>query len=172
MAKKRRMKYLSESMLLEERGLPRVNVIITLLVTLILVSFIVWSSLVVVEEAVSFKGQVLEGVINNNMMLGKVAPADISELSLEDLVYVSVPGVTSREKIKGRIINIDSSPQYTSDDQVYYHVVVRMDKNHDGVRDLLVGMTGSISAVTEEKSLLQYLLGNLYESGKSAFSGE
>lgn len=167
--KKNKLKFLSESILLEETGLPKMNVVITVCVSLFIVAFVAWANLVVLEEDMTIGGQVTVTTLGHYEMLGLVPAKDIVDLSVEDPVYVSIPGVTGREKMTGMITAINTSPQYDTSGNVFYKATIVLESN-DSDQTLFEGMEGSISVVTGNKTLLQYLLGNLYDSGKDAFN--
>jgi len=173
MAKKHQFKFLSQSVLLEESGLPRINTLVIITITILLIGFITWSNYVDIEEQLSANGQIIlsdEGVYK---VIGHLNANDIVKIDEDYRVYISVPGITSKEDLKGNLENILIKPRYTDSGEVYYEFVITFDSakysNDSDTNPLLVGMNCRLNIVTGSKTMLQYLLGNLYDTGRSTF---
>ena len=173
MAKKHQFKFLSQSVLLEESGLPRINTLVIMTITILLIGFITWSNYVDIEEQLSASGQITlsdEGIYK---VIGRLNANDIVKVDEDYRVYISVPGITSKEDLKGNLDEILIKPRYTDSGEVYYEFIITFDSskfsNKSDDNPLLVGMSCRLNIVTGSKTMLQYLLGTLYDTGKDVF---
>jgi len=173
MGKKHQFKFLSQSVLLEESGLPRINALIIMTITVIVIGFIVWSSFVTIEESLSSSGQVTMSDTSEYQITGYMSANDIIKISEGAKVNVSIPGITSRNTLKGDLVSVNNEPRYTqSGDALYEFLVVFESGKYKFKSDdspILLGMNCRLEIVTGSKTMLQYLLGNLYDTGKSTF---
>jgi hypothetical protein len=175
MKKKNKLKFLSESILLEESGLPMLNTIVIIMITVSILMFIIWSSYIVIEESVSVSAQLnINEETSAYEAIGIVGTRDISTISENAEVYFAIPGVTGRQDITGVLREINAEPKYDSVGNVYYNVYISLGltdnlKKEIGTK-LLKGMEGKLTIVTGTRSMLQYLLGSLYDNGRDAFN--
>lgn len=174
MKNNKNMKFLSESILLEESGLPFINSIVIMSVALFIITFIAWSSFVYMEDTVSLGASTIASDNNKYEFIAKAGTSDVIAIEEGNRVYISIPGVTGRQSIVGTISDIDTNPNHTEQGRTYYEVtidyVLEKHKKAELEEILIEGMEGQMKIVTGTRSMLQYLLGNLYDTGKEIFS--
>ena len=176
MKRSKKMNFLSESILLEESGLPKINTIIIVSVTALIVLFLVWANMLIMEESVAIDGQVILYDLGNKPIafLGFVRTSDLVQISLGSDVYIDIPGVTSRQSLNGMVIEIDISPHYDTQNNAYYEVLIELNESDDKVDELssilVTGMESQLKVITGSRTMLQYLLGTLYDTGRGAFN--
>lgn len=171
--RKNKLKFLSESVLLEETGLPLANVISVITISLMLLLFIIWGNYMMMEEDVVMSGKVsIES--DSFSVLGYVSSNDAVTIQNNAEAYITIPGITSRQAIRGEVKDINTSPVYDDSGKAYYGISVKLlmsnSQNQEMADRLLEGMESQVSIVIDEKTLIQYLLGNLYDTGKKAFN--
>ena len=171
----RKMNFLSESVLLEESGLPFMNTIVIVTITLVIILFIVWSSLLILEENISVDAQtIVESDSEEIYFVGYVPSKDVVFIDEGARIYITIPGVTNRQKLKGVLHEVYLTPKYDTQNNAYYEIRVELDESQSRTDDikstLLTGMDANLKVVTGSKTMLQYLLGTLYDTGKTAFN--
>jgi hypothetical protein len=163
--KKYKFKFLSESIVLEETGLPFINTIIILSVALFLGLFIAWSSQLTMEDGINVTGNVVEMESGTAKYQVNCYAETNNVLSIKEgsKVYIKIPGVTGGKSLNGYVAKIDNKPQFDSQNKVYYTVEVEFD-NESVKETLLNGMEARVEIITGTRTLLQYLLGSLYDN--------
>jgi hypothetical protein len=169
MRNKHKNKFLTESILFEESGLPKINVILSLFIFILLVLFILWANRLTVQETLSVSGA-LEETSSSYMIQARVLSREIAQVDEDATAFVSILGVTSRKPLVGYVSEINTLNKTSSSGLTYYDVYISVDDFGVYEEDLLKGMDCSVKVVTDEKSLLAYLLGNLYDSARTAFN--
>lgn len=173
MKNKKKMKFLSESILLEESGLPMINTIVIVSVTTLIILFLAWANMLIMEESIELDGQV---VINENdlELLGFVRTNNFILVSENADVFIDIPGITNRKSLKGSIVSINTIPKYDIQNNAYYEVKIKLTESDEEIKELsnilVTGMESQVKVVTGTRTMLQYLLGTLYDTGKDAFN--
>lgn len=163
-------KFLSKSVLLEESGLPRLYGLIIIIITAFIIGFIIWSNQVMINDTVSANGYAIR-VIGNDIkydFIAKISSKNIIQIKTNNEVMLSIPGITDRSMIKGNIININYDPEIDSNDRVYYEISIEteLDENAKNKLNLLLldNMETKVEIVTGNRTLLQYILGPLWDA--------
>lgn len=167
--KKNKLKYLSKSMLLEEEGLPQINVILALTISITVLLFILWANFMEVKDIVNTKG-ILNTVDNEDYEALLVVPNDkVVDISIGNLVYVNVPGVTKKDSIIGVVSNVKNEEINNS---ISYIAIIELDLNYrqEELMNLItydkIEVSGEI--ITGKRSIMKYILGPLWEIGERA----
>jgi len=174
--KKNKLKYLSESILLEESGLPMINTITILSITIMIILFLTWANYMIIDDTVSVNGYVYTKTTNSNnyMFISLVPSKNISVISEEDPVLLSIPGITNRRSINAYVATINRTPQVNEQGRVFYEVTLNIkateEMNQTLTTSLLNGMETRSDIIVGSRTLLQYLLGPLWDVGQKAFS--
>ena len=121
----KRYKFLTESVLFEESGLPRINIFIICVVAAIVVMFLVWANFVIMEDTIQLKG-VLNQEDSSFRVLGQVTTSNVALVHEDAEVFISIPGITGRKDMHGEIVNIINEPQYDQDNRVYYLININV----------------------------------------------
>ena len=176
MAKKRsNLKFLSQSVLLEEAGLPRVNTLIILVVFTMVVSFIAWANVMEIDEVVAVNGVVVQekSADLNFSFRAQIPSREIGNISEGFSVVMNIPGVTEKKPVTGKIELIKKIPATNQQGVAYYEAIVKpgndkeMLKNLDEV--LLDGMETKVEIIVGSRTLFQYLLGPVFSARENAF---
>ncbi len=170
MSKRRKLRFLSESVLLEESGLPMINKVTIITVVVIITCFIFWASQSTITDELSLTGVVLNSETGHHFVgLGDVE-AKI-EVKVGDDVQINLIGITSKQKIRGKVIEIEpmKNPPEGSD---YLVMIIVEAVNNDLVyksikADLIEGMDLSMEVVVAERTLIQYILGSFYDTASN-----
>jgi hypothetical protein len=169
MKKKHNYRFLTESILLEESGLPKINTIVIVSVFVFLALFIVWANMLEIEETIKLEGRVID-LNDEYKVIVEIPSEDIVNVDEGFIAHITIPGITYRDSILGSIEIFNKSAK-ESDNGTVYEALIVIDKNdykeYDLKETLLNGMSTNVKLITETKSLIQYLLGNLYDTGKS-----
>jgi multidrug efflux pump subunit AcrA (membrane-fusion protein) len=168
----KRYKFLSKSVLLEESGLPRMYGFTILAITAFIIGFIFWASQVMINDTVSANGYAIRSIENeeNYEFIAKVSSKNIAHVRLENEVTLSIPGITDRERINGCVAEINHEPEIDSNGRVYYEIIIEP-KLNEVMRNelgllLLDNMEIRTEIVTGNKTLLQYILGPLWDASE------
>lgn len=168
---RKKLKFLSKSVLLEEAGLTNVNrnIIMTIFTSLLL--FLILSNYIILDESIEVSGYVSFEERNDIKFIAHVPSANISKVKRGYKSLVEIPGVTNREKLISEVVRVDVQPHENSSGRVYYKVNLKNDfdeATNNDLRDVLLnGMELNAQIVVENKSLLRYLLGPLWITGES-----
>lgn len=169
--KNKKLKFLSKSVLLEEAGLPSINRTIIITIFIILVSFIVWSNYIIIDESIGVSGYVAVQERDNIQFIAHVPSKNISKVKVGYKSLIEIPGVTNREDLVSEVVAVDVRPYENSSGRVYYKVVLKSD--YDSATNsylkniLLDGMELNAQVIVDNKSLLRYLLGPLWITGEN-----
>lgn len=169
--KSKRMKFLSESVLLEESGLPWINTIVILTIAVLLVLFIIWANALVMDESIEVTGSVGKEM-DSFVINGYVPSTEITMIDEGTLAYIDIKGITDRKSIVGVVDHIYETPIETEDENYYLIRIGMSDTENSSIdieNELLEGLDTHISVVTDTRTLLQYMLGNIYDVGRNAF---
>lgn len=174
MKKNTKLKFLSESILLEESGLPLINTIVIVSITLFLVLFLVWANYMEIEDTISVTGfSAVSGTsIEDKSFIGFVQTKDVTSIDIGQKSYIDIAGITGRQSLSGSVKRIGDEPIKDTQNRTYYEIEIQLlTETIDGFdleEVLLDEMESDIQIVTGTRSLLQYFLGNLYDVGKNA----
>ncbi len=174
MKKRHQYKYLSKSILLEESGLPRIHLLTILTITITILLFIIWSNFMVVNDTVSVKGYVEKHPFSDSgfQLIGMVASKDIASIKLNDPIKLSISGVTTKNKISGKITQINENPYVDRNGDAHYQIVV-VPQNENQVMSTLTPvlydkMDTRIEVIVGSRSLMQYFLGPLWDASNNS----
>lgn len=166
----RKYKYLSESVLLEETGLPNINVAIIVVVTFFVLLFITWSNFIIMEDTLNLTGTVVESG-DAVYLYSKLTTSEVINVDRYADVYVNIPGITGRTALTGKVNEVVKTPQYDAEGKVYYLAKVELISISAEMKSQLIeGLSARMEVVTGSRTMLEYLLGNLYETGKDTFN--
>jgi hypothetical protein len=76
------------------------------------------------------------------------------------LAYITIPGLTGKERIEASIRSIESQPSQVNTERLYYGILI---DNPNREMKLYEGMEIQIDIKIGERTLMQYLLGRLYD---------
>ena len=173
MRKQQPYKFLSKSILLEEQGLPHIQKITILTISLMIVLFITWANFMTIEDKVSIKGYAERDYFNDCgfEFLAMVPSDEISAISYGDKINLSISGLTNKHKIPGIIEKINTKPTVDKSGRVYYQITVKPSLNQDVMKNiqpmLYDKMETRIEVIVGTRTLLQYFLGPLWDASRS-----
>lgn len=168
--KKSGLKFLNQSVLLEEAGLPKANVLIILVVFLMVALFIAWSLMMNMDQVVKVSGQVkIEG---GNAVLSALVPAkNIADIREGLPAYITINGLNDNKPVTGTIERIDKTPKTNQQGVLFYEASVK--PGDDGAKELekllLPGMDTKVEIVVGSRTLFQYLVGPVFNARNNAF---
>lgn len=169
--KNNKLKYLSKSMLLEEEGIPRINMVIALTICITVVLFIVWASFMEIKDVVNISGVLDNSAHSKNIASFAVTSDKIGSISKGNIAYISIPGITKKDQIKGVVDEIISDVNST---KTSYLVIVELDMTDRQKESLdlieLEKLDVSGEIITGKRSILKYILGPLWDIGEIAVS--
>lgn len=170
------LKYLSQSVMLEESGLPRLNTLIILLVTLALAAFIGWATVMPLDEMVSVQGSISNEVASSGQyqLFAHIPSNKINSVSVGNPVILTIPGVTDKNPLSGKLVKIDNLPNQDSQGRVYYLAEVALSAAPSTAENLTKvlhpGMETQMDVVVGSKTLMVYFLGQIFNVKNHAFS--
>lgn len=168
--KKSGLNFLNQSVLLEEAGLPKANILIILVVFLMVTLFIAWSLMMNMDQVVKVSGQVkIEG---GTTVLSALVPAkNIADIQEGLPTYITITGINDNKPVKGTIERIDKTPKTNQQGASFYEAAVKPEG--DGVKELekllLPGMDTKVEIVVGSRTLFQYLVGPVFNARNNAF---
>lgn len=168
------LKYLSQSILLEERGIPKLNLWIILMVFLMTTAFIGWSMMLQLDEVVTVNGQVIEtGISNSDYIFKALVPSeDVGIINEGVEVTIQIPGMSTTEPLVGKIETIEENFMTSDSGDVYFEASVIPDKSSEAYRELngqlRRGMKANIQVIVGNRTLFEYFLGNLMKTKDKA----
>ena len=166
MKKNQKLKFLSESILLEESGLPFSSVAVIVSIAIFIGLFLGWSSQVMIEDSVTIQGNLEEINLDQAEMsiIGYATTNTITSIEEGSIVYINIPGLTGQMSLRGKVAEVGTEPITGNQSKSYYPVTVRFSKNQSE-ETFLTGMETSLKIITGKRTLLQYFLGSLYDTG-------
>ena len=166
MKKNQKLKFLSESILLEESGLPFSSVAVIVSIAIFIGLFLSWSSQVMIEDSVTIQGNLEEINLDQAEMsiIGYATTNTITSIEEGSIVYINIPGLTGQMSLRGKVAEVGTEPITGNQSKSYYPVTVRFSKNQSE-ETFLTGMETSLKIITGKRTLLQYFLGSLYDTG-------
>jgi hypothetical protein len=170
MKKNNNLKFLSRSILFEEQGIPNIYKISILAVTIMIISFIIWSSQVIINEKITVNGYAEKDLFVDigYDFIALVPSRNISEVRQNNSVFLSISGITNKNKISAYVSKIDKKPIRDSYGKTYYKVTITpaiTDTEKEKLKLIILDrMETSSEIVLREKTLLQYLLGPLWDA--------
>ena len=172
--KQKDFKFLSQSILLEEQGLPKMSLWIIISVFTMLILFIGWSILMELEEIVTVSGEVAvsQEFGKQHQFRVEIPSADGAVITLDQEVVITVLGSVGQKRIKGVIQTIHSEPLTNESGNTYYEAMVaEVDKSKpsvDGPINLKKGMPVRADVIIGKKSLFEYFMGPIIQVKNNA----
>jgi hypothetical protein len=172
---KRNLKILSQSVLLEESGLPGVNTLIILIVFLMLVAFVTWSVNMRMNETLTVNGyteQITES--SNEMSFKALIPSkDIGIVNEGYPVIMNILGLTDKNHIMGKIGKVDLIAIKNAQGSNMFEASI-VPSNLDEVKKhmngkMVPGMETSVQIITGTRSLFQYFIGPIFQIKDKVF---
>lgn len=173
--KKNKFKFLSQSVLLEEQGMPKLNFWIIVIVFAMVVSFVSWSIVMELDQVITVSGS----VIGDNNAEGTYAfsvqiPSEEIAVVDEGLrVTINIPGVKTSSPLMGKIERVETVGTTSTSGNVYFEGKVIPDKNSNQYAtvesQLHLGMKVNYQVVVGKRSLFEYFLGPVLKTNESAF---
>lgn len=115
--------------------------------------------------------------LNEDMIIqAEVAPADIAQIKIDDIVNIKVSAYDSNifGFLPGKVKKISASTFQKQDGTPYYKALIHLDKSYfekNEVRHLILpGMEVQAEIITGAKSLVKYMLKPVYNSLNTAFT--
>lgn len=169
MTNKNKLKFLSQSVLLEETGLPKLNVTIILIVFVMLVLFIIWSVTMTMDQTTSVNGVVrqTDGENSDYVLIAMIPSTEIASIEDGYVVSISIPGITDKKPISGTIASIDKTPINDTYGNVYYEAVLSSDsgKMTDAIKaHLMPGLTANVNIVVGRQSVFSYFMNPIFKT--------
>jgi hypothetical protein len=163
---------LSQSVLLEEVGLPKLNTFIITVVFVLVISFLTWSMNMELDEVIVNEGYFVQSEDSVLLDINAHIPlSDIAAISIGDDVKVNIPTSIDNLSIRGNIVNIEKIPRLDEKNNIYY--VAKININNESVRQnndfLIPGMVANLEIKIGSRSLFDYLLGSIYKVPEKAF---
>lgn len=169
MKKKRDYRFISESVLLEERGLPFIKVLIIISVTILIFLFILWSNTYEIDEELVYRG-VVDLTGEDLVFMGQVPADQVLQVSVGQEMFIMIRGYGDGEEVAGVLTHIEDNPRMSTSGSIYYEVTIVPRNQNMWTQGLpLKGMVCQVRTVIKTKTLLNYLLGNLYDTGRELF---
>lgn len=170
MKKRKNLKFLSQSVLLEESGLPRINTLIIVVVFVMVVSFITWSMVMKIDDVTTVKGFLVQEQNKGQKISfsAKIPSKEILLIKQGLSVSINIPGVMDKNTIMGTIDYIDKTPMIDSRGDVYYKAVVKASNDIETLIDInkivIPSMEINVNVITGSKTLFQHFLGPIFNS--------
>jgi len=170
---KNKYKFLSKSVLLEESGLPKFYGVTIFIITIFIIGFLLWSNQVKINDTVSANGYAIKVTESSNRhdFIAKISSKNIGQIRVGNKVMISIPGIRDRERVIGKVIIIDHKPEIDSNGRVLYKISLEPELDQvtrDKLELLLLDtMETKIEIVTGNRTLLQYILGPLWDASKA-----
>ena len=174
MKKRSNLKFLSQSVVLEEAGLPKINSLIILVVFSMVISFIIWSATMKIDDVTTVKGFVIQEE-NGDIKFSFNARIPSNKIGVinEGLsVSINIPGINDNNPIKGSIENIKRTPITDEQGNIYYEAVVKPKNEKEIVKLdklLMPNMKTNVKIITGRRTVLKYFLGPIFKSTKKSF---
>lgn len=174
MKKKNDLKFLSQSVLLEESNLPRINTIIILVVFAMVVSFIIWSMSMKIDEVTKVEGFITQEEKENQgfSFIAQIPSKEIGAIKEGLPVFVNIPGLTDSSSIMGTIDYIEKRPMVNQQGDIYYQAIVKPNDDKEMFEDLnqllMSGMETDVEIIIGSRTLLQYFLGSVFNAVNNA----
>lgn len=176
MAKHRRdIKYLSQSILLEEQGLPRVNTWMILIVFAMVAAFVVWSIQMEIDEVAKVDGNVVlkSDSVNEYSLVLKIPSKEMSSIKDKASVFITIPGLAEKEPFRGTIKEIEQTPKTGIKGEIYYEAALSLGMDETKFSNvnkmLMAGMVIHGEVITGKRTLFQYILSPINTAQKNAF---
>lgn len=172
--KQKDLKFLSQSILLEEQGLPKMSLWIIMSVFLMLTLFIGWSILMNVEEIVIVNGEVIvsQEIGKQPQFRLEIPSYDGGVILTDQEVMITVLGSANKKRIQGFIQTLNSEPLTNESGNIYYEaIVVAVDESEKTVNssiNLMKGMPVRAHIITGKKSLFEYFIGPIIQVKNNA----
>lgn len=172
--KQKDFKFLSQSILLEEQGLPKMSLWIIVSVFSMLILFIGWSILMNLEEIVTVSGEVaVSQEFGKQPQFRVEIPSDDGGVILLDQeVVITVLGSVEQKRVHGVIQTLNSEPLTNDSGNTYYEaMVVATDKSKIAVNEsinLMKGMPVRADIIIGKKSLFEYFMGPIIQVKNNA----
>ncbi len=170
---KKNLQHLSRSVLLEEMGLPKVNRNIILIVFFLIVLFVVWASMMTINDSVSISGEVrMAGNQAGYYIDAKVYSGQVGIVSEGLKANINIAGVTEKKKISATIERVVKVPQKDNYGRTYYEVrvvpsAIQEEREHFRVK-LIKGMDARVEVVTGTRNLLQYYFSRVWDARETS----
>lgn len=168
------LKYLSKSMLLEEEGVPRINIMIILTISLTILLFILWAGIMEINEAVHANG-IYKDYEGDTRTAELIIPSNkVTDISIQNMVFLTMPGVTNKDTIKGYVTEVKYLKNESDDTITMYLAIVKLELTERQLASIKklgleqIEVSGEI--ITGKRSLLKQFLGPLWDIGKNAAS--
>lgn len=167
--KQKDFKFLSQSILLEEQGLPRMSLWMIISVFSMLVLFIGWSMLMTLEELVTVSGEVAvtQEVGTQAQFRVEIPSSDGGVIMRNQEAVITVLGSASQKRIQGVIQTLNPEPLTNESGNTYYEAMVAaVDKSKisvNGEVNLMKGMPVRVDVITGKKSLFEYFMGPIIQ---------
>lgn len=172
MAKKgEKLKFLTQSVLLEEEGLPRINSIIIIAVFTIVIAFLMWSNIMEIDEVVVVDGYAIQKESTQYLLVAHIPSKEIGIIGEGLSVTINIPGIT-KKPLEGTIKNIENTPKLNKQGATYYEAFIKTDKqemNNYFEQIQVPSLEANVEIILGNKTLFQNLLGPIYHAKENAF---
>lgn len=164
--RKEQLRFLSQSILLEESGLPGLNIALILLVTLSVVGFLVWANIFQVDETLSLTGKIIQDPVsqkNGGFEMTAMIPAtDLYKVREGSRAMLAIGGITKKNPIPVTVINVDPTSVVSDGPQGMISVKLAADdaKKLESIKPYILTETKTtVTVVTGSKTLFESLMG-------------
>lgn len=171
MKRSKKLRFLSQSVLLEETGLPRANGLIIITIFLGLAGFIAWGTQMPIDEVVSCNGQISEVLPGEGQYkLTALIPVNkMSGIEVGKSATIKVSGVSQIKPFKGMITMVEHAPIKRGDLSYYPIRIVADDGGVNGSTLVLKDMETQVGVIVGTKSFMDYFVGPILSVKSNAF---
>lgn len=163
-----KIKFLSQSVLLEEKGLPGLNALIVLIVSLMLCAFIAWSMVMEIDDTVRVSGLVVEDPLLKGQfsVIALISPNEIGSIKEGLKASVRLGELISKKPIHGMVSVLDKTPKSTADNRILYEAVITLNDSKDESQRHSVafvsGMEVAVEITVGSRTFFNYFLGPIF----------
>lgn len=175
MSKKNNFKYLSQSVLLEEKGLPRINKLIIIVIFSMLIGFLMWANYMQMDEILSVKGYVIakENSNINFSFIAKIPSKEILNIDEGLSSNISIPALSDNGNIDGTISYVDGKLKIDEQGFSYYTAIIVGEVDEKKIKyfndNLIENMETQINIVIGSRNLIEYFLKPVLKTTQNAF---
>ncbi len=172
--KRNKLSFLSKSVMLEEKGLPRMSSVIILVITIIVVLFIYWASILNINEKIVLSGFITPELVDKNTAVLNIPANSIASVEVGNPVYITIDGVTTKDTIKGIIVAVDLGSYEDAKGEKFFNADVDLNLTERQLVKLKQVVSDRFIVKSEvvigHRSLLSYMLGPVWDIGEEAIS--
>lgn len=157
----KRYRLRNEADALESYGLPHMHIFLIFMVLLIVSSFLTWSNYVKLDESLLVSGMTIQE--NGEWKyIGYADTSKITKISMDNPVMIYYEGNSEETAVWASIEDIDRQPFIDNNRSMYQITFITGEQLYS--ENYMEGMEVNIVIKVGERTLLQYLMGYLYDA--------